>query len=189
MQLLRLVILENVLLLGLILVLSGEVSHQLLISDVVEDLLLDQSLILVLYVLDDSIDLRGVWVLNSVVIKGLADKSDTKFVDFGSQLESALIRGEIVLDGWVLPAPGQHHRHCWVQVPQVLFDAELPCVIHIWVLGLQGLVVHLGLYDIGLARVLRLDLFEALSVEDIADFGGLLTPVLKLFVDSTRESI
>lgn len=188
-QLLRLVVIEHVLLLGLVLILSGEVGHQLLISNVVEYLLLDKALVLVLNVLDDGIHLRGIWVLNSVVVQGFADESDSELVDFGPQLESTFVRSEIVLDRRVLAAPGQHSGHRWIQVSQILFNAELSGVVDVWVLRLQGLVVHFGLYDVWLAGILGFHFFEPLSMKDLADFGSLLAPLLELLVDLTCECV
>ena len=140
-------------------------EHLIFVFKVMVDLLAGQSLALLLQKFDQLVSLFdldfGLGV--SIVVLFFTDEGHSHLVDLGLLLEGQLIGGEVIFNGLVVLAPREDIAHGRVLVSQVLFLAVKSFVVSQLIeLGGQNLVLDLGSFDIGFARVFGLDLLEAL---------------------------
>ena len=162
---------------GLIPILGGELSHLVLIDQVVVNFLPNETLIFLLQIFNDLVHLGHTFdVLRiSEVILFLRNESHTHLVDLILLLEGTIVLGEVILDWWVELSPSKDLAHCWVKMSQVLFlSVEMVVLLELAMLLAQNLMLDLSLSGIGSTRVRGSHFLETSSGEHVLHLIGLL---------------
>ena len=175
MHTLRHAVLLEVVLRGLISVFGGEVGHQVLVFEVLINLFLDQSLILILQIFNDLLTFGNISFRMRIpeIILLLRDEFDAHFIDLVFLLESSLVCREIIFDWWIKFSPGQYLVHTWVKMSQILFLA-VKCILLTNIMHSQYLMLYLSFLHVRVACVSRVPFFVLGTCEDILDLTGIL---------------